>query len=462
MLDFFDRLFSRSDPQRNGGYRRRNPDFLTWLYPGMHVKRWLLLLMFGVALFGLGVAYFLRDIYVFYTFPEPVYYITLQFLPRTIRGVLFIIVAASAIGFGVAGLNRSLLSAMRNGNGNNQSGRPLVSLVYKHRYGNRGPKTVAIGGGTGLSVLLRGMKEHTDNLTAIVTVADDGGSSGILRRELGVLPPGDFRNCIAALADAEPLVTRLMQYRFSEGSGLEGHSFGNLFIVAMTGVVGNFEEALRETGRVLAVRGQILPATLDNVTLTAEMADAQTVRGEHLIGETHRPISRVFLDPPNATPYPDAIRAILDAELVVLGPGSVFTSVLPNLLVNGIPQAIRDSKATKVYVCNVATQPGETDGFDAEQHAETLVRHVGPGIFDYFLVHDVEKHPVPSDGLARPVLVSKRGLPGVSVILENMVSNDSPLRHDSQKLSIALMQLLQKGPALSSDPEPELVSIRGR
>ena len=279
MLDFFDRLFSRSDPQRNGGFRRRNPDFLTWLYPGMHVKRWLLLLMFGVALFGLGVAYFLRDIYVFYTFPEPVYYITLQFLPRTIRGVLFIIVAASAIGFGVAGLNRSLLSAMRNGNSNNQNGRPLVSLVYQHRYGNRGPKTVAIGGGTGLSVLLRGMKEHTDNLTAIVTVADDGGSSGILRRELGVLPPGDFRNCIAALADAEPLVTRLMQYRFSEGSGLEGHSFGNLFIVAMTGVVGNFEEALRETGRVLAVRGQILPATLDNVTLTAEMADAQTVRG---------------------------------------------------------------------------------------------------------------------------------------------------------------------------------------
>ena len=280
----------------------RNLGFLTWLYPGMHVERWLLLMIFGVALFGLGVGYFLRELYITYTFPQLVYYLTLQFIPRIGRGILFIVLSTGAIGIGVWGFNRSLLSAFLTGSADR-----LVDIVYQHRYGRRGPKVVAIGGGTGLSVLLRGLKEQTDNLTAIVTVADDGGSSGRLRKEMGVLPPGDFRNCIAALADAEPLMTRLLQYRFSEGSGLDGHSFGNLFIVAMSGVVGNFEEAIRETSRVLAVRGQILPSTPENVILTAEIDGQETVRGESNIPGIGLPISRVSLEPADVPAHVDAV-----------------------------------------------------------------------------------------------------------------------------------------------------------
>src|SRR6266581_3274740 len=219
---------------------------------------------------------------------------------------------------------------------------------------------VAIGGRTGLSMLLSGLKEHSSNLTAIVTVADDGGSSGRLRREMGVLPPGDLRNCIAALAEAEPLMRSLFQYRFSEGSGLEGHSFGNLFIVAMSGVTGNFEEAIRATSRVLNVRGQILPSTLANVSLTALTDTGERIHGESRITEAGRPLREIFIEPADARAYPEAIDALAEADMIVVGPGSLFTSILPNLLVDEIREAITASEALKVYVCNLLTQPGET------------------------------------------------------------------------------------------------------
>lgn len=404
----------------------------------MNIKRWLLLMTFGVVLFGLGVGYFLREIYIDYRFPEEAYWFTLQFIPRTHRGIIFVCLALGLIVVGIWGLSRSLISVYRE----ERDDRRFVDAVYQHRYRRRGPKVVAIGGGTGLSVLLRGLKEYTDNLTAVVTVADDGGSSGRLRRELGVPPPGDLRNCIAALAEAEPLMTRLMQYRFNEGSGLEGHSFGNLFIVAMSNVVGNFEEAVRETSRVLAVRGQVLASTLENVTLMAEFADEQQIRGESQIPEIGLPISRVFLDPPDPEAHAEAVQAILDADLIVLGPGSLFTSVLPNLLVRGITDAIRRSPAVKVYVCNVATQPGETDGFTAEDHVEAIFRHVGDGLVRYVLVHDLAKRPVPSDGAARPVMVAGRPIPDVRLVSYDVVNPDHPLRHDSYTLSQALFNLL--------------------
>lgn len=427
---------------------RRSPaSFLTWLRPGMHVKRWLLLLAFGVALFGLGVGYFLREIYVGYVFPEPVYYVTLQFVPRVTRGVLFVFLAIGAIATGVWGLNRSLLSAYRGGHKE-----PLVEVVYQHRYRQRGPKLVAIGGGTGLSVLLRGLKQHTANLTAVVTVADDGGSSGRLRRELGVLPPGDFRNCIAALAEAETLMTRLMQYRFSEGSGLEGHSFGNLFIVAMSGVVGNFEQAIRETSRVLAVRGQILPSTLENVTLIAQVEGEQTIRGESKIPEAGKPIVSVSLEPREAAAYPEAVQAILEADMIILGPGSLYTSVMPNLLVDGITQAIKASSAVKVYVCNVATQRGETDKHSVEDHAEAIIRHVGPGVFQHILYHDAQLRRVPPDGPAQPVPFHGREIEGVRAIGADVVSPTQPLRHDPGKLSKTLLRLLKERQSQTTDP----------
>jgi uncharacterized cofD-like protein len=305
---------------------------------------------------------------------------------------------------------------------------------------------VAIGGGTGLSTLLRGLKEHTANLTAVVTVADDGGSSGRLRRELGVLPPGDVRNCIAALADAEPLMTRLFQYRFSEGSGLEGHSFGNLFIVAMSGVTGSFEEAVRTTSRVLAVRGQILPSTLANVTLSARTEDEETIHGESNITKRGGAIREVYLQPGNVQANPEVIRAILNADLIIVGPGSLFTSVLPNLLVEGIRQAIAVSSALKVYVCNVATQHGETDSFAVSDHFRALMRHTGRNLFDYVLANSNVQEPLPDAWHSEPVRVDDLSLDGARVMTADVVSVDNRYHHDPKKLSDSLVRLYYQRP----------------
>jgi uncharacterized cofD-like protein len=281
-------------------------------------------------------------------------------------------------------------------------------------------------------------------------VADDGGSSGRLRRELGVLPPGDFRNCIAALAQSESLTTQLFQYRFTEGQGLDGHSFGNLFIAAMASVTGSFESALAESSRVLAVQGRILPSTLQNVTLMADLYEEvdgrlNRVAGESSITKTGGTIERVYLDPVDVRPYPEAIRAILDAELVVLGPGSLYTSILPNLLVRDIVQAIRASRALKVYVCNVATQHGETDGYSVADHLEAIYRHVGRKLVDVVLAND----RLSVDFSAAPPGVGELVIPGdvqgARLIEANLVDEGYPWRHDSVKLARAVMYVLQSG-----------------
>jgi uncharacterized cofD-like protein len=424
----------------------RNGSFIKWFYFGMHIKRWLLLVLLGVSLMGLGFGYILREVYLNYTFPDWVYYITLQFVPRFARAALFISAALGMIVFGVWKLNTSLLAAFVNPRRDDS----IVEAIYRYRYGLRGPKIVAIGGGTGLPVLLRGLKEHTSNLTAIVTMGDDGGSSGRLRRELGILPPGDVRNCIAALAEAEPLMTRLFQYRFNEGSGLEGHSFGNLFVVAMSAITGNFEEAVRETSRVLAVRGQILPSTLTNVTLQARTEDHETISGEHNITERGTRIKEVFLQPSNVQANPVAIRAILEADMVVCGPGSLLTSVLPNLLVDGIRQALAITQGLKVYVCNVATQHGETDGFSVSDHFDTLCGHVGEGLFDYVLANDNVRGPLPEAWHSNPVTVDRLVVDGARVITADVVAEKNRYHHDSDKLAGALMRLyLGREPAAS-------------
>ena len=313
---------------------------------------------------------------------------------------------------------------------------------------NQAPKVVAIGGGTGLSTLLRGLKAHTPYLTAIVTVADDGGSSGRLRRELGVLPPGDFRNCIAALADDEALLTQLFQYRFGQGESLNGHSFGNLFITALTSVTGSFERALLEASRVLAVQGRILPSTLDDVHLVADLrndlesaagpAGLTRVKGESAIPKVGQPIERVFLRPEQVRAYPGAVKAILDADLIIAGPGSLFTSVLPNLLVRDICRALSVSTALKLYVCNVATQPGETDGYDVGQHVHALQRHIGHGLFPYVLANDRPLTSAEQPHL-QPVNASYPADGGYAVIEADLVDQEAPWRHDSQKLAIQVM-----------------------
>jgi uncharacterized cofD-like protein len=404
----------------------------------MHVKRWLVLLIFGVTFVALGIAYVLTNLYRNQPFPDEAYYITLQFIPRAVRGAIFLLIGVGVIGTALIQLNRSLLSPFRT-----TGQRGLVDMIYEHRYLARGPKIVAIGGGHGLSTLLRGLKQYTGNLTAVVTVADDGGSSGRLRREMGVLPPGDLRMCLVALADAEPLMTDLFQYRFDKGEGLEGHSFGNLFLVAMQAITGDFEHALRESSRVLAVRGQILPSTLQDVTLNAEYEDGQTAEGESSVGHSKKPIHRIFLSPAHAPAYPEAIKAILEADMIVIGPGSLYTSILPNLLVEDIARAVQAANATKIYVCNVATQRGETDDFRVADHITALERHAGPGLFHYVLVNNNSqtRGDVGRDSRLVEVNGAKHVAGDYRIVEADVVDVGHPHFHDPGKLAESLIRI---------------------
>jgi uncharacterized cofD-like protein len=442
-------------------------DFIKWFYPGMHIKRWLAIVIIGVAMMTFGLSYVVREAYLEgLRLPGFMYYVTLQFIPRYVRGAMYMSAAVGLILYGILKLNQSLISALAPNRDNTES---LVNTIYNQRFLRRGPKIVAIGGGTGLSTLLRGLKEYTGNLTAVVTVADDGGSSGVLRRELGVLPPGDVRNCIAALADAEPLVTDLFQYRFEDGSGLAGHSFGNLFIVAMSGVVGNFEDAIRQTSRVLAVRGQIIPSTLEDVTLHARANDGRVIAGESNI--THdlsqqssdARIEEVFLQPRNPPAHPEAVRAILDADLIVLGPGSLYTSVLPNLLVQGIRRSLIASSAAKIYFCNVATQHGETDGFSVRDHIAAIEDHMGKGFIHYVLANDnVSMTPIPKAEQSRPVQVDDDINNGIRLVKADVISEENRYHHDSTKLAQAVLDIFYGHDASrlpQPDAEPEEVGV---
>jgi uncharacterized cofD-like protein len=424
---------------------------LRWFKPGLGVKRWLLLMILGMALIGLGIGYVQVQIYREADVPEIFYFLTLQFLDRWVRAILFGGAGVAAFTVGFFFFNRALVESVR---GNDQQ--PILDKLWEQRISVNGPKIVAIGGGHGLSALLSGLKKYTTNITAIVTVADDGGSSGRLRRELGVLPPGDFRMCIAALADDESLVTQLFQYRFGSGSGLSGHSFGNLFIAAMAELTGSFERAILESSKVMATKGRIIPSTLQDVTLCAELRELKPqreaigseagytqVRGESSIGKTGYPIERVWLEPNNPQAYPEAVRAILDADLVVLGPGSLFTSVMPNVLVPGITQALRETTATRVYVANVATERGETDKFTLADHVTALERHIGRGMIDIVIANSrIDAEFKPPSGVDMVLPVSSLQKSTARVVLADVSDNERPWRHDSQKLAAAVLKVL--------------------
>jgi len=419
------------------GFFSRNGFRPKWLYPGVGVKRWLLLLGVGVIVIGVGLDYLLRDLYGIRPFPLAFHYLTLQFVPYSIRALLLGATGLSAVVIAITQLKRSSWGASLR-----LSQKSPVEAAHPHHRSSQGPKVVTIGGGTGLSTLLRGLKEYTSDITAIVTVADDGGSSGRLRRELGLLPPGDFRNCIAALADAEPLTTQLFQYRFGRGEGLNGHSFGNLFIAAMAGVTGDFEQAILESSRVLAVRGRIVPSTLQNVTLCADLRGEDEaldklsrVEGESRIPKAGLPIERVFLRPERVRAYPGALRAILSADLILAGPGSLYTSILPNLLVEDIAQAIRVSQAVKIYICNVATQVGETDHFTVGDHVQALRDHVGKDVFHYVLANDNFDAQLPPQANIEFVPVTYKATGEYQVITADLIDRENAWRHDSKKLA---------------------------
>jgi uncharacterized cofD-like protein len=383
----------------------------------------------------LGVAYALKEIYKNFTLPHEFYYITLQFWPYWARAVIFGVFGVGLLLFSYLKLTQSVLGPFMPGNSTSS----IVEIIHAFRLRGRGPRIVAIGGGTGLSSLLRGLKTYTSNLSVIVTVADDGGSSGRLRDEYRILPPGDFRQCLIALADAEPLMKQLFDHRFKEGS-LDGHSFGNLFIMAMADVTGNFEHALRESGKILAVKGTILPSTLQDVTLVASI-NGGMVAGESKIPMQNAPISRVFLKPDGPQINPEAAQAILNAELIIVGPGSLYTSIMPNLLVEGMVEAIKASPALKVYICNLAAQNGETDGYEVDDYLRVIREHVGANLFDFVLVNSNLSH-TPTGGqsqvIFRPADSNKH--PEVRFIAADVVNVKLPSHHDPDKLARTIMR----------------------
>lgn len=416
---------------------------LRWLLPGIGVKRWFFVSLLGTTLLGLGLAFIMLDAYRASPGTEwhPVLKaLSLSFLARPLRALIFGGLGVGLIGLGTWGMNKALLSPFM------RPGRPVFDTVSAYRRRERGPRVVAIGGGNGLSSLLRGLKEYTNNITAIVTVADDGGSSGELRRNIGILPPGDIRNCLAALSSDEALLGQVFQYRFAAGVGLNGHSLGNLLITALTDITGSFEDAVAESGRVLAIHGQVLPATLHDVRLSADVRLNGVVKEIRVNGESDIPkvagqVMRVWLEPNNPSAYPPAIQAILAADLIVVGPGSLYTSILPNLLVPDLADALRASRAEKFYVCNVATQPGETDGYTVGDHIRTIDRHINRRMFDMIIANNCYEGKLSEN--SSWVMIDENLDEDYPLYATKLTDNERPWRHHPQYLAQAIMDLYE-------------------
>ncbi len=399
-----------------------------WLYPGMKVKRWLLISLLGVIIVGAGAV----------LAAEPYPFVS-------IVGILWILCGMIFIVMGMGKMIVSLLTLFLP-----KGERELVNILYQKRYLERGPKIVVIGGGHGLSHLIFGLKEYTANITAIVTVADSGGSSGRLREEFNIVAPGDIRNCLVALADAPALMGQLFQFRFSKDSQLQGHNFGNLFLTAMVQLTnGDFELAVKETSKVLAIRGNVVPSTVSNVHLVAEYMDGTRTQGEAKIPNPNSRVKRVYLTDEAAYPTADALEAIAQADVVILGPGSLYTSVIPNLIVKGMSDAIAKSQAFKIYVCNVMTQHGETDNYSASDHVRALVEHANKDVIDACLINDAQ---APAEALSRykeegsfpvePDADKIRGM-GYKVVATDLLGVTDYVRHDSIKLNHALIKLIE-------------------
>jgi uncharacterized cofD-like protein len=411
--------------------RAENPGILKWLYPGIGIKRWIGLSTFGVLLLILGTAN-LRS--------EEFWAVQLLDAIVVVSGIIILIL-------GIKRMMRSFIAVFIPTS--KDSG--LVDILYQKKHLSRGPRIVAVGGGTGLSVLLSGLKAYSSNISAVVTVADDGGSSGKLRQQFDVLPPGDIRNCLVALADAPTLMQDLFQFRFAGNSEFSGHSFGNLFITVMTQLTGDFEKAIKETSKVLALRGQVIPSTLEKVNLVAHYKDGSSLVGEEKIPKALKLIDKVALIPGHSQATPDALKAIHEAQMIVLGPGSLYTSIIPNLLVSDIALAIAQSQAIKVYVCNVMTQPGETDSYSVSDHISAMVKHSSARILDYCLVNTGD---VPQDIVERyakqhssRVLCDRKKIEqmGYRVIEEDFVTiQDGVIRHDPEMLARIVMGFIEE------------------
>jgi uncharacterized cofD-like protein len=429
-----------------------------WLALGLGLKRWLVTLGLGAAFTGLGLVYVILLLENWGWLPRRLYeYLVLLFLPVSWRIVLLLGMGISLMALAVWRMGLNLVAPFH------QPDEQMVERLFEYHRRKRGPHVVVIGGGTGMPNLLRGLREYTGNITAVVTVADDGGSSGRLRRELGLLPPGDFRNNIAALSRDEALMTQVLQYRFGSrsaeelGNGhlpqgqaeLQGHAFGNLLLAALTGIMGSFDEALLAAERVLAVRGRVLPSTLEQVTLVADVAVVgadgtvvnKRITGESAIPQAHGRIQHLYLEPARARAYPPVLQAILQADLIVMGPGSLYTSILPNLLVTDLAEALIRSRAPKVYVCNLAIQPGETDSYSVADHVNTILDHIPANFLDIVLAND-NLSISPDTGGGQTIFVEPLAPKSVKMVTADLVDEARPWRHDSTKLAQALLSLL--------------------
>lgn len=418
------------------------PRMATWLMPGLSIKRWIGIATVGFAMLFLGSALILNLQPV--TFVIDALRAMARFLPAHISGPVLLGIGALLFYFGMRKAYRTVKVALQH------EGRDadLLEALFRQNKLIHGPRIVAIGGGTGLSTLLRGLKKYTSNITAIVTVGDDGGSSGRLRQEHSIIPPGDIRNCIAALADEEQLITELFQYRFKTGSGLEGHSFGNLFLTAMCQITGDMFSAIKESSKVLNISGRVLPSTLESIKLAARMQDGSEVIGESLIPEAKGKIDRLRCIPENPKTIPDVLEAIQDAELIILGPGSLYTSVLPNLLISEIAQSLSASKAPKLYVANIMTQPGETDGYTVGDHLQAILDHCPyPNVVNGVIVNNwlpdtlLEKYQ--SHGYQPVELDRERcAAQGVQVVEKLLVdeAEHHVVRHNPGQLGRAIVQ----------------------
>lgn len=416
-----------------------------WLLPGLEVKRWFFLIFLGsiMIVFGFMVLAGIHPLYKAVEFIQRAVYK----LNSQLFAAIFIFIGAVIF---FKGWQKTTLSIMdMNSIKGNSS---ILEKLYRRRKLNKGAKVVAIGGGTGLSMLLRGIKKYTNNITAIVTVGDDGGSSGRLREEMGILPPGDIRNCIAALGDDEDLITKLFQYRFKNGEGLEGHSFGNLFLTALCSITGDMVRAVKESSNVLNIRGVVLPATLDDMKLGAEFEDGRIIHGESNIPEAKGQIKQLFTEPAVCHALPEAIEAIKDADLIILGPGSLYTSVIPNLLVSGIADAIEKASAKKIYVCNIMTQPGETTDYTVASHVNALIKHAkGKKIINAVLVNNSLPDKI-SEGYAKsgsiPVRLDMENIVpiGIEVVSQKLIqeNKDGLVRHSSNRVARAVYYWYKK------------------
>lgn len=422
-----------------------------WLIPGLQVKRWFALIFIGAAMMTVGIL-ILFDL-------QPIYN-TMQFISKIATKISTEWLAFGIVMFGAAvffkGWQKTNLSILDMDEDRNKD--VLLENLYRRRKLNRGPRIVAVGGGTGLSMLLSGVKNITNNLTAVVTVGDDGGSSGRLRESMGILPPGDIRHCITALADDEDLVNKLFKYRFDNGEGLEGHSFGNLFITALCDITGDMVSAVRASSNVLSIRGRVLPSTLDDMKLVAEMEDGRIIHGESTIPEAHGKIKRLFTEPANCKALDDVIQAIRTAELIILGPGSLYTSVIPNLLIKEIANEIAKSKAKKIYVCNIMTQPGETDNYTVSDHLKALIQHAGSNkIVDAVLVNDylpenlADKYQK-SGSYPVQIDVPEIKKLGIKIVAKKLIENSKEglVRHSSRRVARAIYYWFKKQQQKSS------------